>query len=778
MIGNTISHYKILEELGSGGMGVVYKAEDVKLKRPVALKFLAPELTRDPEIKERFIHEAQAASALEHNNICTIHEIDETKDGQMFISMAYCEGETLKQKIKCGPLSLEEATSIAIQIAQGLAKAHEQGIIHRDIKPGNIIITNDGIVKIVDFGLAKLAGQTMLTRTGTIMGTVAYMSPEQARGEGVDYQTDIWSLGVVLYEMLSGKPPFKGDHEQAVMYSILNEKPEPVAALKSGIPAELERIVEKTITRNPDERYKQMSDILVDLRSLEKKIESKDLKQASAKKALVKRKWIFVFGGIIAILALLFISRFFFFQESIAAIESIAVLPLENLSGDPSQDYFSDGMTEVLIADLAKIGSLKVISRTSVMRYKHSEKSLPEIARELKVDAIVEGSVLLTGDRVRINAQLIEAATDRHLWAEQYERDLKDVLALQNEVARVIANEVKINLTPLEQTQLESAPVVNPEAQKAYLKGLYYWNKRTEEALKKSIEYFELAIEKDPGYALAYVGLANTYQVMSSWGTLKPKDAFPRAIALAEKALEIDDKLAEAHVSLASSKFAYEFDWSGAESSFKRAIELKPNYAIAHQWYAEHLLWNQRYEEAVKEINRALDLDPLSLIINSSQGYILYCTGQLDKALEQFRAVLEMDPDFFPAHYFLQFIYLSEGMYDHAVKELEEVYLHVGVSPEDIMEMRKSYKTSGIDGVYRWQLKVLKELSKQRYINPYNFAVNYAALGKVEKAFEWLEIEEQSFEGMHLFSVDKRFNDFCKDPRFKALLKKFGLEKR
>ncbi|MBL7075535.1 protein kinase, partial [candidate division KSB1 bacterium] len=420
MIGKTISHYKILEKLGEGGMGVVYKAEDIKLKRTVALKFLPPELTRDEETKERFIHEAQAASALQHNNVSTIHEIDETDEGQMFICMDYYEGETLKDKIKHGPLKIEEALNIAVQVAKGLEKAHEQGIVHRDIKPANIMITNDGVVKIVDFGLAKLAGQTGLTRNDTTMGTVSYMSPEQTRGEGVDHRTDIWSLGVVLYEMITGQLPFKGEYEQAVIYSILNEDPEPVKALRTGIPMELERILNKALLKNAGERYQLVDKMLDDMRWLQKSLEIGIIEQRLTKIVSPYRC-------------------------------RIAVLPLTNISPNPEDEYFADGMTEELISTLSKINELRVIARTSIMQYKNIAKSVAEIGRELKVGNVLEGSIRKAANKLRITVQLIDSQSQEYLWSQDYDREFKDIFTIQSDIAHRVADALRVQLMGGEQ---------------------------------------------------------------------------------------------------------------------------------------------------------------------------------------------------------------------------------------------------------------------------------------------------------------------------------------
>ncbi|MHC4150206.1 MAG: protein kinase domain-containing protein, partial [Planctomycetota bacterium] len=532
MIGKTISHYKILEVLGRGGMGVVYKAQDTKLDRFVALKFLPPHLGQSEEEKKRFIQEAKAASALDHPNICTIYEIDETKDGQMFIAMACYEGESLKERIERGPMALDEALDIAVQVAQGISRAHEENIVHRDIKPANIIITNRGEVKIVDFGLAKLAGRTMLTKEGTTMGTVAYMSPEQSQGAEVNHRSDIWALGAVLYEMVTGQRPFAGDYEQAVVYSILNQEPEPVTGLRTGVPMALERIINKAMQKTPEERYQHTNDMLVDLRAVGKSFGGRGAANAPSNKKRLRFRI-----GTAALVALVIFAGFFVWQYAKKPAKrnepmstpgrkvyqgSIAVLPLENLSDNPEQEYFADGMTEALITQLAQIRALKVISRTTVIRYKATDEPLVDIARKLNVGTILEGSVLLVGDQVRINAQLIDGSTDSHIWAKSYEGELSDVIGLQSEVARSVADEIKVQLTSEEQSRLARQRPVDAEVYRIYLKGRYHLNKFTPPGVRQGMAYFQQVVEKDPNYALAYAGLADSYLVLARWGVAHP----------------------------------------------------------------------------------------------------------------------------------------------------------------------------------------------------------------------------------------------------------------
>ncbi len=524
MIGKTISHYKILEKLGGGGMGDVYKAEDTKLQRTVALKFLPLELTRDQEARQRFVHEAIAASALDHPNIGTIHEIDEV-EGHFFIAMAHYEGETLKDKIERGPMEVEEAFNIAIQIAQGLAKTHSKDIVHRDIKPANVLITEDGQVKIIDFGLAKLTGRTVLTKTGTTMGTVAYMSPEQTQGAAVDHRTDIWALGVMFYEMLAGENPFKGEYEQAVMYSIMNEDPEFITKVRSEVPVKMEQILEKALKKDADKRFQTIEEMLSELQTVGAKLKSGELKIRSRLLKIGRKQRIRLFRAVAVFAVLIAAGGLYLWRTKIgeATPVSIAILPLKSITEDTSQEWFTDGMTDALITNLAKIGGLRVISRSSVMRYKGTNKPMPEIAQELGVDYVVDGSVLKMGDQVKISARLVDASRDEYVWADDYERAFSNVLGLQGEIAQTIASQIQVKLTPQEEVRLASARPVNPEAYEAYLKGQFHWYKLSPPDLETALQYFELALEKDPNYALAYAGIAAVWGARSQFGLVPPR---------------------------------------------------------------------------------------------------------------------------------------------------------------------------------------------------------------------------------------------------------------
>jgi serine/threonine protein kinase len=626
MIGETISHYRIIEKIGEGGMGVVYKADDLRLNRPVAMKFLPVHLVKEAETKARFIHEAKATAALQHPNVTVIYDFIESGD-ETVIVMEYLEGETLAQKINSQNASLIQILDWAAGITEGLSVAYRKGIIHRDIKPENIMITNTGVAKIMDFGLAKLRGTATMTEPGTRIGTVDYAAPEQVMGDKGDHRSDIFSLGVVLYELLTGQRPFQGDHDAAVVYAIVNEIPKSPSFYRKDISGVLEDLVLKMLEKKKDNRYQSYDEVLDDLQELRIEMASttaeegmtdknkkSSLKLQRDKKGSAYRKikgWLrglrfpakrkfYIYGGAIAILILLFWVKLHWFPSSNNTINSIAVLPLENLSEDPAEEYFADGMTDALISNLAMIAALNVISRTSTMTYKNTKKTLPVIAHELNVDAIIEGSVLRSGNKVRITAQLIEGRTDRHLWARSYERNISDVLALQGEVAHAIVREIELKITPQEQMRLMNSRPIDPEAYEAYLKGRYFLDEHSAEGLRKSFRYFEEAIEKDSTYANAYAGLAESYIMLGAPGleVLPPKEIMPKARNAAIQALKLDDMLAEAHASLGSVKITYDWDWTGAESEFKRAIELNPSFAMTYLYYSSFFTIMGRHEEA------------------------------------------------------------------------------------------------------------------------------------------------------------------------------------
>ena len=779
MISKTISHYKILEKLGEGGMGVVYKAQDTKLDRLVALKFLPPHLAADEQDKKRFIHEAKAASSLDHPNICNVHEIDETPDGQVFIVMAIYEGTPLNKKIENGPLKIDEALDVVIQAGEGLQVAHDKGIVHRDVKSSNIMMTDKGRAVIMDFGLARTGGATKLTKTGSTLGTVPYMSPEQARGEKVDHRTDIWSLGVVLYEMVAGRLPFQSAYSEAIVYSILNEEPPPLTSLRSDVSMELERIVKKAMQKEHTSRYQHVDEIVTDLRALKQAIMSgrEGAAVSRARPSLKKRTYTYLSLGVIA-LVMIAVALLTNLRPTREKFESLAVLPLENMGGDPDQDYFADGMTEALITELSKISALRVISRTSVMQYKGVKKLLPQVARELNVDALIEGSVLREGDQVRITVQLIQGSTDKHLWAESYQRELRGVLVLQSEMAQAIARQIGMRVSPEERARLTSARPLNSKAHELYLKGRFYWNMRTEHGLTKGIEYFQQAIEEDPGYALAYAGIADCYVLLGSPGlvALPPREAFPKATAAAMKALERDSTLGEAHASLAFIKQHYAWDRLQAKKEFRRAIELNPSYATAHHWLALiHFTAMRQFDEAIAEMKRAQELDPLSLVINTDVGRILYLARQYDQAIEQLRKTLKMDPDFFRAHWNLGLVYEQKGMCEEAIAAFQRARAS---SSDNLLATGALGHAYAICGRRDEALKVIEELrmeARKKYVPAYLFAMIYAGLKDSKQAFAWLDraYEERS-PWMNLLQVDPVLDSLRPDPRFTTLLKNVG----
>ncbi|HWP83225.1 MAG TPA: protein kinase, partial [Bacteroidota bacterium] len=773
MIGQTISHYHILEKLGEGGMGVVYKAQDMKLDRLVALKFLPPHLAADEKDKQRFIHEAKAASVLDHPNICTIYEIGETPDGQTFIAMACYEGETLHEKIANQPLTIDNAVSYAIQTAEGLQAAHKKGITHRDIKSSNIMVTTDGQVKIMDFGLAKTTTGTMLTKTRATVGTVPYMSPEQARGEKVDHRTDIWSLGVVMYEMLTGRLPFESPYSEAVVYSILNEEPKPFSLVRSDVPRDVENIVKKCLQKNPANRYQNADELIVDLRGAKTESGREVLPQKVLQPTRFPwRTWYLVGGALLVVAFLLFVSLPLSTDRG-EVIRSIAVLPLDNLSRDPEQEYFADGMTEALITELSKISALKVISRTSAMQYKGVKKTIPQIARELDVEGIIEGSVLREGGRVRITVQLIHGATDKHLWVRNFDRELHSILALHSEVAQAIATEIHVTLTPGERAQTTRGRTVNPEAHDAYVRGRYHWNQRTPDGFQKAAEYFQRALDLDPTYALAYAGVADNYLQQVTWGILSPEDGYPRVKAAATRALEIDSSLAEPHVTLGYVLMDYDWDWEGAERAFRRALELNPNYPTGHHWYAFYLSSVGRHEAAISEIQRARELDPLSVIINSNVGRILYYARRYDEAESAVRKALEMNANFAEAHANLGLIYLATGRAREAAASLARAAELYPARPEYRSALAEAYVLTGQRQQARRLLEQLEKEFRDRYVPAGQIALVYGRLGERDRVSQWLDecLRQRDWWRVRM-KIEPRF-DFLRDnPRFQDLLRR------
>jgi len=776
MIGKTISHYKITEKLGEGGMGVVYKAEDTKLKRTVALKFLPPELTRDNDAQKRFMQEARAASALDHPNVGTIHEINEA-DGHAFISMAYYEGKTLKEKIDQGPLEITETIKIVTQIAQGLSKAHSKKIVHRDMKPANVLINADGQIKIIDFGLAKLRGSTVLTKTGTTMGTIAYMSPEQTQGATLDQRSDIWALGVIFYEMLAGDQPFKGDYEQAVIYSIMNEQPEFITKVRSEVPKQLERILEKSLIKTPEKRYQTIEEMLEEL-----KIAVEELKDGESRKFPVfrlgrkQRKYVY---RVISILFIGIALGIYLWLSGVAEAKpvSIALLPLVSITDNAEQDWFTEGMTDALLTDLAKISGLRVIARSSVMRYKGTNKPVREIAEELGVDYLVDGSVLKMGDEINILARLIDAPKDEYIWAEDYKRAFSDILSLQAEIAQTIAKKIQVQLTPEEQTRLTTVSTVNIEAHEYYLKGQFHWYKLTPQDLETALLYFELALEKDPNYALAHAGVALVWGGQMQMGFKPHSEAGPKTMQALEKAMELDSTLVEVHRTLAVGKTWWEWDWQGAEKAFQKAIALNPNNPDSRLSFSHLLHYLERPEEATVQIERALELDPLNSLFQAFYGMHLNYLHRYDDAIDHLNNALKTDPNHPVVHSTLKTAYHLKGMYEEALEEWKFFYAVRG-DREAHETLVHSYSENGYLGAMLSLAEMMVERSRTTFVSPWQIGTLYTRAGKNDEALDWLEkaFEEHSANVPYL-KVDPIFDHLRSEPRFKDLISRLNFPK-
>ncbi len=775
--------YRILEEIGRGGMGIVYKAEDTKLKRTVALKFLPQQWTSDAGARERFIHEARAASALDHPNICNIHEIEETEEGRMYISMAYYEGESLREKIKREPLKAEEAIGIAIQVAQGMAKAHAKGIVHRDIKPANIRITNEGVAKIVDFGLAKLAGQVKLTREGTTVGTVAYMSPEQARGDAVDRRTDIWSLGVVLYEMLSGKMPFKGDYEQTLIHSILKSEPEPIPKFRKDLPAGLANIIAKTLAKNPASRYQTMDELVEDLGAV-----AEGLKPLRAKAGLFQGRFlgikkIYAYTGLAAFFIFIALALLFLFPKRGQVYDSLAVLPFEIRSQDPQQEDLADDLAESLIFKFHATRSLRVPMFNRIAGYKKTRKSCREIGREQKVKAVLYTSIQRTGDDIYALWTLLDASTGLPLWTKEETRGLAEKGNLLSEVALDILHKIQAQLGPDEKKRVSSDQMTNVRAYDAYLEAKQDFKAfnadPTFERWKLIYAHIQKAIDIDSQYATFYWFLSSWWLFGQGNNFISSKEALVGAEAAIEKGLALDSDSAEMHIASATLN-QLKWDWEGCKREAKRAIELAPGDPNAHNWYSVALGTLGFYDESIAEMKRAMREDPSFDNSGYQFGWRYFFARRYDEAIAILREGLQRTPNDAYTRSCLALSYAMKGMRAEASAEADKGLASLPTSEKGLLHLNVALVYALI-GRRKDAYSLLDECltsRKGKPIDTYTIAEIYAAMGEKDEAFKWLEKTYQDrLITMFQLKMDPLMDNLRSDPRFKDYLKKAGFDK-
>lgn len=815
MIGQTLSHYRILEELGRGGMGVVYKAHDTKLDRLAALKVLKPELLADEEHRQRFLREAFSAAAVTHPYIASIYDAGEA-GGILFIAMEFVEGHTLRALLSKGPLPIHEAQRYASEIAEGLATAHQARLVHRDLKPDNVMVAQSGHVKILDFGLAKVVEKrddaatvslgrvkpAEVTTQGAILGTPAYMSPEQARGEPVDSRSDIFSLGSTLYEMITGKVPFPGPTHADMLASILRDEPLSPHESNPVVSDELNRIISRCLHKRPEERYNDAREIVAALRDLQygephasnpaPYQASTDIVDLGSSNILVEatarrpsNRLLVVLSSLVLVLLAIMTIRFasgrmhFLGASTPLRIGALAVLPLENLSEDPEQEYFADGVTDLLISKLAQIGTLRVTSRTSIMQYKKRALSVSEIAKELNVDAIIEGSVRRSEGQVRVTANLIDARIDKHLWTRVYVRDLEHLFLLESELAEAIVDEIRIELDPKERERLQSSKPVATAAMDAYFRALYHLDRYGEEDdAWKAIAFFKQAINIAPTYGKAYAGLALTYQSMASL-FLPAEEALPKAKEAALKALEIDPTISDAHAVLASIAAEYDWDWDKAETDYKHAIELNPNNARAQMNYGLYLTCVRRYDEALLAMSRAQELDPLSYAVRIMAPWPLYFARRFDELINVNTKLAQMDSLNPGPFWTIGMAYVHKGNYGEALTSLEHAVLLDPGKSWCLAGLGYTYAVSGREKEARRIGQQLEELSAHSYVRPVDWAILYAGLGAKDKAFMWLEEGLRRHETDVVMAMsDPCFDGLRSDQRFFDLVQRLGLSRQ